>query len=176
MEQEVNMWLQVVFLLIVVEFITWFGWNWNWLLAACWTIVAKTPHKYIRVTHEYMHTNSIRVHTSIIRVHASYIEAGITRLCPKIEDLIYPRYLLLRSSSRNTEHGSFEASANDKRRLDRNQNERDSPRILVINSMFKTREESDPRLVSKIDLILHSNINITEASSRHVIRRPTKFP
>ena len=43
-------------------------------------------------------------------------------------------------------------------------------RILVIHS----REESDPRVGSKIDLILH-NINITEASSRHVIKRPMKL-
>ena len=79
----------------------------------------------------------------------------------------------------------------DKRRLDRDQNEGDStedsrntldvqnegrlkkgdpsiviktreirPRILVIHS----REESDPRVFSKIDLILHSNTNINEAS------------
>ena len=43
-------------------------------------------------------------------------------------------------------------------------------RIVVIHS----REESDPRVGSKIDLIVH-NTNITEASSRHVIKRPMKL-
>ena len=80
------------------------------------------------------------------------------------------------------------------------------PRMLAIHSMFKTREELEPRLkritqgdsiVIKtreirhtldvqnegrvgstsrfIDLILHSNTNITEASSWHVITRPMKL-
>ena len=90
----------------------------------------------------------------------------------------------------HTKDSSFKV-LHDKRRLDRDQNEGDSaedsrntlhvqnegrlkkgdpsiviktreirPSILVIHS----REESDPRVVSKIDLILHSNTNITEAS------------
>ena len=88
----------------------------------------------------------------------------------------------------NTKHRLFKA-LHHKRRLDHDQNEGDwakdsrstldvqnegrlkiviktreiRPRILIIHSMFKTREESDQRVVSMIDLILHSNTNITEA-------------
>ena len=90
-------------------------------------------------------------------------------MCPQIFDNLLEVRLLC-SSTCNTKQGSFKV-LHDKRRLDRDQNEGDRPRILVIHS----REESDPRVVLKIDLILHSNTNITEASSRHVIKRPMKL-
>ena len=42
--------------------------------------------------------------------------------------------------------------------------------IRIIHS----REESDPRVGSKVDLILH-NTTITEALSWHVLKRPMKL-
>ena len=93
-------------------------------------------------------------------------------LCLQIEDLTFARIRLFRSSSSNTQHGSFTALP-DIRRLDSDQNEGDSARILVIHSMFKAREG---RVGSKSFFkFLHSNTNITEASSQHVMKRPMKL-
>ena len=105
-------------------------------------------------------------------------------MCPQIFDN-FIEVPLLRSYTCNTKDSSCEV-LHDKRRLDRDQIEGDSAEdsrntLDVQNEgrlkkgdpsiVIKTREirhtleeESDPRVVSKIDLILHSNTNITEAS------------
>ena len=122
----------------------------------------------------------LRLHRAVInegdsaRVRSWTDEGSLVKLCSQIEDLTCSRYEYhvarrpIRSMASLSRYTIIGDSIVIKTREIR-------PRILVIHSMFKTREESDSRVVSKIDLILHSNTNITEASSRLVIKRPIKL-